>query len=62
MSDLDLVAYLSIKYDAEIKKSESYRVELFEHRDVSSKLEEMYKQSVSEVGELSGYMSSNLRT
>ena len=39
-----------------MKKSESYRVEMFEHRDVSSRLEEMYQKSVSEVGELSGYV------
>ena len=56
VSDLDLVAYLSIKYDAEIKKSESYRVEMFEHRDVAQKLEEMYKGSMSEVSELSAYV------
>lgn len=56
VSDLDLVAYLSVKYDAEVKKSESYRMELFEHRDVSTKLEEMYERSVNEIGELSGYV------
>ena len=54
--DIDLVAYLAIKYDAEIKKSESYQMEMYELRDVSSKLEEMYQKSVSEVGELSGYV------
>ena len=56
VSDIDLVAYLAIKYDAEIKKSESYQMEMFEQRDVSSKLQETYRKSVSEVGELSGYV------
>ena len=56
VSDIDLVSYLAIKYDAEMKKSESYQMEMFEQRDVSTKLEEMYQKSVSEVGELSGYV------
>ena len=50
--DLDLVAYFSIKSDAELRKSENYRVEMFEHRAVSAKLEEMCLQSVSSIGEL----------
>ena len=56
VGDLDLVACFSIKYDAELRKSENYRVEMFEHCDVSAKLEEMYVQSVSEIGELTGYV------
>ena len=43
VSDIDLVAYLAITYDAEIKKSESYQMEMFEQRDVSSKPKLLYK-------------------
>ena len=46
VSDSDLVAYLAVKYDAEMKKSESYRIEMVEHRDVSAKLEAMYIRKV----------------
>ena len=42
VSDLDLVAYLlSTKYDAELRKNENYRAEMFEHLDVSEKLEDV---------------------
>ena len=37
------MAYLAIKYDVEKQKSESYRIEMVEHRAVSAKLEEMYE-------------------
>ena len=36
--------------------SQNYQVEMFEHRDISAKLEEMYVQSMSGIGELTGYV------
>ena len=39
-----------------MKKSESYRIEMVEHRDVSAKFEETYAKSIGEINELTGYV------
>ena len=47
MSDLDLLAYLATKYDAEVKRSKGHQMEITEQREVTALFDRMHERSGS---------------
>ena len=54
-SDLDLLAYLAIKYVTEVKKIEGYQLEIAEQQEGTALIERMHERSCEEIDEPQQY-------